>query len=222
MQKKKNIVLVDDHVIIRNGLKELIEKLGPYTVSQQFDDGSSFMAALPELSGKADLVIMDIRMDEMNGDEAMALLRERQPELPVLILTLSGDEELVIKLFRLGVRGYLSKSCNASEMRDALSEIFEKGYYHNDFLTYSLRHNTVPAKKSLQDEILQQLSPRERDFLKWVCHENEFTYGQIADKMAVQPRTVDGYREAVFEKFGIRSKTGLVLFVLKHKLFDLL
>ncbi|MEI6021637.1 MAG: helix-turn-helix transcriptional regulator, partial [Bacteroidota bacterium] len=66
------------------------------------------------------------------------------------------------------------------------------------------------------------LSPREKEFLKLVCHEKEYTYEQIADQMKVQHRTVDGYRESVFDKFGIKSKTGLVLFVLKHDLFQVL
>jgi DNA-binding CsgD family transcriptional regulator len=69
---------------------------------------------------------------------------------------------------------------------------------------------------------MDKLSPREKEFLKLVCHEKEYTYEQIADQMNITPRTVDGYRESIFEKFGIRSKTGLVLFVLKHKLFDVL
>lgn len=220
MEKKKNIVLVDDHIIIRDGLRELIEKLGPYSISHQFDNGASLIEALPEISKKADLIILDISMNGMSGDEAMAILHEQKCEIPVLILTLNDDEELVIRMFRLGARGFLQKSCTAAEMKAALGEIFEKGYYHNDFLTYSLRNSQAPPKKDPQQAILLQLSDREKEFLKWTCDEKELTYKEIADRMGVQPRTVDGYRESVFEKFDIRSKTGLVLFVLKHKLYE--
>lgn len=217
--EKKNIVLVDDHVIIRNGLKALIEKLGPYTVSQQFDNGQSMLDALP-LNPKADLIIMDINMPGMNGDELMAQLNARGFKIPVLILTLNEDTSLVIKLFRMGVRGYLPKNCSADTMKRALEELFRSGYFHNEFLTYSLQTNTSTSKKTEQEKILEQLSAREKEFLKLVCHEAEYTYEQIADKMNVQHRTVDGYRESVFDKFEIKSKTGLVLFILRHKLLD--
>jgi DNA-binding CsgD family transcriptional regulator len=89
-------------------------------------------------------------------------------------------------------------------------------------LTYSLRNNFGETKRPEYELILDQMSARERQFLKWVCHEDEYTYDQIASLMEVTARTVDGYRESLFDKFAIKSKTGLVLFVLKHKLFDLL
>jgi two-component system, NarL family, invasion response regulator UvrY len=141
-------------------------------------------------------------------------------KIPVLILTLNEDENLIIKLFRSGVRGYLKKNCTASSLKEALEAIFNGGYYHNEFLAYSLKNNAAPDRKSEQEKILEQVTQREKEFLKLVCHEKEYTYEQIADQMNVQPRTVDGYRESIFEKFAIKSKTGLVLFILRHKLLD--
>jgi two-component system invasion response regulator UvrY len=221
MTSIKNICLVDDHVIIRNGLVELIEKLGPYKITQQYDSGSVLLETFPP-KPEPDLIIMDISMPHMNGDEVMEQFKERGIKTPVLVLTLNDDDNLVIKLFRLGARGYLKKNCNASELKEALHQITGGGFYHNDFLTLSLQNNGVEGKKSEQEKIVEQLTAREREFLKLVCHEKEYTYEQIADEMKVQHRTVDGYRESIFEKFGIKSKTGLVLFILKYKLFDLL
>lgn len=216
---KKNIVLVDDHVIIRNGLKELIEKLGDYHVKDQFDNGPHFLHSLMD-ANHPDLVILDISMPDMNGDAVLEAMNQKEIKIPTLVLTLNDEDDMVIRMFRLGARGYLKKNCTASVLKDALQSIFDHGYYHNEFLTYSLQTNTAPAKKSERDLILEQLTPREKEFLKLVCDEKEYTYEQIADKMCVQPRTVDGYREAIFSKFGIKSKTGLVLFILKHKLAD--
>ncbi|HET7819788.1 MAG TPA: response regulator transcription factor [Bacteroidia bacterium] len=219
MENKKNIVLVDDHVVIRNGLKVLIEKLGPYTISHQFDNGQTLLDAIP-LNPPAELIVMDINMPGMNGDEVMEQLNAKQVQVPVLVLSLNEDSNTVIKLFRLGVRGYLPKNCSADTMKKALDEVFRNGYFHNEFLTYSLRTNAGAGKKTEQERILEQLTAREKEFLKLVCHEKEYTYEQIADQMNVQHRTVDGYRESVFNKFDIKSKTGLVLFILRHKLFD--
>lgn len=219
METKKNIILLDDHVIIRNGLKELIEKLGPFKISQQFDNGAELIASVSEKI-EADLIILDINMPGMNGDIVMERLNQKGLTTPVLILTVSDDEQMMVRLFRLGVRGYLKKNCESSELKRALNEIFLNGYYHNEFLTYSLKTSHNIHKKSGQEEILHQLSDREKEFLKLVCHENEYKYEQIADIMHVQHRTVDGYRESIFDKFGIKSKTGLVLFVLRHNLLE--
>lgn len=219
--EKKNIVLIDDHVIIRNGLKELIVKLGPYQVSAEYNNGHELLAALP-FKKSVDLMILDLSMPGITGDEVMAELVKRESKIPVLILTLNNEEDVIVKLFRMGVRGYLQKNCSASEFKTALEEIFRSGYYHNEFLTLSLQHQNNPKKKTEQDKIMDQLTAREKEFLKLVCHEKEYTYEQIADQMHVQHRTVDGYREDLFAKFGIKSKTGLVLFILKHNLFELL
>jgi len=221
MEAKKNIVLLDDHVIIRNGLKELIEKLGPYQITDQFEHGEDFLKFIVQ-KPDTDLIILDLNMPGMNGDEVMEQLNKLGIKIPALVLTVSDDEETIIKLFRLGVRGYLRKNCAAAELKIALNDIFKFGYYHNEFLTYSLRTNIFETKKTEQELILDQLTQREKEFLKLVCDENEYTYEQMADLMTLQPRTVDGLRESVFLKLKIKSKTGLVLFILKHKLFDYL
>lgn len=216
--KKRNIILADDHVIVRSGLKELIEKLGPYKVTQEFDNGKQVVEYL-RTSPSADLVIMDLTMPEMNGDEAVTILKAENIDVPILILTLNQDDQKIIKLFRAGVRGYLQKNCSAAMMKDAIESIFNVGYYHNEFLVHSLRSDEQKSRKTDREKLLEQMTDREREFLRLVCHEKEYTYEQIGDIMGVQHRTVDGYRESIFEKFGIRSKTGLVLFILRNELF---
>jgi two-component system invasion response regulator UvrY len=217
----KNIILVDDHVIVRNGLKELIEKLGSYKVMGEFDNGYSLLNALP-FKKEPDLIILDLNLPDMNGDVLLVELNSRQINIPILMLTLNTDEAIIVKLFRNGVRGYLQKDCSAQTLKSALEEIFRCGYYHNEFLSLSLKDDGISQKKTGEEKIMEQLTMREREFLKLVCHEKEYTYEQIADQMKVQHRTVDGYRESIFDKFGIKSKTGLVLFVLKHNLFKLI
>lgn len=218
-ETKKNIVLVDDHIIIRNGLKELIEKLGSYTVSHQFDGGTTFLEAWP-LQPAPDLIFMDLSMPGMTGDQVIEKMVQQQIKTPVLVLTLNEDEDMIVKLFRMGVRGYLKKNCTADVMKEALSEIFQKGYYHNEFLTYSLQAQDKKPKQPEYEFILSKISPREREFLKLACHEKEYTYKQIADQMGVSERTVDGYRQSVFEKFNIKSKTGLLMFVMRYNLYE--
>ena len=221
MTDRKSICLVDDHVVVRHGLAELIEKVGPYSVVHQYNHGGEFLDALP-LKPQVDVVVLDINMPVVDGKEVMRRLKELRFKTPVLVLTLNEDENAIIHVFRMGARGYLRKNCSARELTTALSDILGRGYYHNEFLALSLHNDESRQKKSEQEKILDQLTQREREFLKLVCDEREYTYDQIADQMKVQHRTVDGYRESIFEKFGIKSKTGLVLFVLKYKLLDAL
>lgn len=221
MKTQKNIVLVDDHVVVRTGLKELIQKLGTYQVCAEFDDGESLLKNFP-FETPVDLIILDLSLPCMNGDAVMRELNKKGNQIPVLILTLNSDEAVIIRLFRLGVRGYLQKNCTSAELKKAIEEIFTSGYYHNEFLTMSLQCDSDTRNKTEQEKLLDRLSERELEFLKLVCSEADYTYEQVADRMNVQRRTVDGYREGVFEKLGVKSKTGLVVFVLKNKLYDLL
>lgn len=216
---KRAFVLVDDHVIVRNGLKELIEKLGDFSVVAQFDSGTTFLDALP-ISPQPDLFILDLHMPGINGESVVEILKQKENTVPILILTLDSDEPTIIRLFRNGVRGFINKDCTAETLKKALDSIFATGYYHNEFLTLSLQNDSPKKQPTEQELILSQLTEKERLFLKLVCHEQEYTYEQIADQLAVTPRTVDGYRESLFDKFNIKSKTGLVLFVLKHQLMN--
>lgn len=219
MNELKRIILVDDHVIVRHGLKELIEKIGAYHVMSEFSSGIAYLQALPfEIA--PDLIVLDMNMPGMNGIEVVEAMKELSIQTPVLVLTLESDEKTIIKLFRNGVRGFLKKDCSTENFKMALQSIFQFGYYHNEFLTLSLQNEIPQSHKSESDLILEQLTDREKVFLKYVCDENEYTYEQIASLMFVQPRTIDGYRESIFSKFNIKSKTGLVLFVLKHHLID--
>ena len=213
MNKPVSIFLVDDHAVVRNGLKVLIEKMGNYVVTAEYDNGQELMNDIKQRN-EPDLIIMDLSMPVMDGSETINALIKENIDYPILVLTLETTEKTIIDLFRKGIRGYLPKSSKAAILRSAIDDIVHTGYYHNEMLTKALTTN-AGAKTELE-KITEQITDRERFFLELVCDEQEHTYEQIADLMKVSRRTVDGYREALFEKFSIRSKTGLVLFALKY------
>lgn len=216
MSHAVDIFLVDDHPIVRNGLKALVERLGNYKVTAEYDNGEELINDYP-FAAAPDLIIMDLAMPVMDGTETVIALRQKGSKIPVLVLTLETDERTIINLFRLGIRGYLPKSSTADVLRKAISDVMTTGYYHNEMLAKALQSNTDVVLDERQ-QVLSHVSQRERDFLKLVCDENEPTYEQIANMMEVSRRTVDGYRESLFTKFNIRSKTGLVLFAIKYGL----
>lgn len=213
-----SIFLVDDHTVVRKGLKELIECLGDYTITAEYASGKELIDALP-FPEPPDIIILDITMPVMDGKQVMEYFKEHDIQIPVLILTLDTSERTIIDLFRLGVRGYLPKNCSPEELKKAIDDVSTTGYYHNELLSKALSNETATADNE-REKIMAQLTRRELDFLQLVCNEEEYTYEQMADILGVHVRTVDGYRKAMFEKFNIRSKTGVVLFAIKYKLAD--
>ena len=215
-----SLVLVDDHVIVRSGLKSLIQEMGEYAVTQEYSNGKHFIEALPNLQ-HPDIIIMDLGMPEMDGEETMRWMQVNYPQLKVLILTWDTNERKIIELFRLGVRGYLLKNCTADNLKKAIDDTYETGYYHTELLQSALMKDHQAQDTDIKAQIEKKITPREQFFLDLVCNKQEYTYDQMADLMKVHRRTIDGYRESLFEKFNIKSKTGLVLFAIKHGLVAL-
>jgi DNA-binding NarL/FixJ family response regulator len=222
MKKNVSIFLVDDHTIVRNGIKELIERIGDYEVIAQFDNGQELVDAIDN-GDRADIIIMDLAMPVMDGKEAARQLRDRNTDIPVLILTIDSTEKTIIELFKLGVRGYLPKNCTAEVLRKAIDDITNTGYYHNDLLIKALQSDEKGGarRNDEKQKVLKLITERERVFLELVCSEEEYTYEQMADILKVHRRTIDGYRESLFDKFNIKSKTGLVLFAIKYGLVEI-
>lgn len=219
-QKKHSVFLVEDHVIVRNGLKELIENMGDYSITAEFDNGKQLVNKITELT--PDMIIMDLTMPVMDGLATMKWLKQHKIPFPVLILTLDTSDRTVIELYKAGAKGYLPKTCTAETLKKAIDDILETGYYHSEMLSNALMKREPPKPRhSAGEGILSDFSERELEFLQLVCDKQEFTYEQIAKIMFVHRRTVDSYREALFSKFNIKSKTGLVLFAIKHGIISL-
>lgn len=220
-EKLPSIILVDDHVVVRNGLAELIDLMGKYQVVGQYSNGSELLDALSSDGfEQPDIILLDLNMPVMNGEQCVRELASRGVKIPVLILSLNTDDPTIVRLYKLGVCGYLSKDCTASKLREAIDDVLQRGFHHSDILHKALMaRDPEPSKEvAVREEVVKKLSQRELEFLRLVCHEAEYTYDQMAKMIGVSKRTVDGYREAIFEKFGIKSKTGLVLFATRYQL----
>lgn len=216
MEKQYSIVLVEDHVIVRNGFKELLEHMGNYRVIGEFDHGRQLIDNLNKI--EPDIIIMDLTMPVMDGQATMAWLKKNDVDIPVLILTLDTSDSAIIELYRSGVRGYLPKTCTAETLKKAIDDIITTGYYHNELLSNALMKKGLKSPREEREAILAQFSDREMEFLQLVCNKEEYTYERMASIMGVHRRTIDNYRESLFKKFDIKSKTGLVLFAIKHGL----
>jgi DNA-binding NarL/FixJ family response regulator len=212
-----NVCIIDDHKIVRQGLIELLEKLGHIKVIYEFESGVDFLNALP-LPEKVDIYILDYSMPELNGIEVLKQLEEREDEYRVLLLTQHFDEHIINEAYTFGARGFLNKNCTAHDLKYAINNIVTIGYNNVSEILKRVK-NYEETNRSQQKKTIE-LSAREHEFLTLVCNENEFTYEQMAEKMSLSVKSLEGYRAAIFDRYGIKSKVGLVLFSFKNKLTE--
>lgn len=212
---KITIGIIDDHKIVRQGLKELLEKMDLYQVTHEFESGDVFLEALP-LNNTPDLFILDYSMPNMNGIEVLQKLEKNYSEYKVLLLTQHFDEQIIDDAYHHGARGFLHKNCTAQELKSAIDNIVKIGYNNVTEILKRIRNYDSEAEKDIQQAI--NLSKRELEFLTLVCDERELTYEQMAEIMCLSVKSIESYRTALFDRFNIKSKVGLVLFSFKYKL----
>ena len=211
------ICIIDDHKIVRQGLKELLEKMSDYKVISEFDSGTALLQALPPQE-VPDLFILDYSMPGMNGVEVIKAMHDYNPDYKILLLTQHFEESIIDAAYHYGARGFLHKNCTAQELRYAIDNIKKIGYNNITEILKRVRNYSLQEPKS--DRPAVNLSQRELEFLALVCHESEYTYEQMADIMGLSVKSVEAQRSALFDRFGIRSKVGLVLFSHKYRLTE--
>jgi two-component system invasion response regulator UvrY len=216
MNNNRKVVLVDDHILLRNGLASLVSDLG-YTVAYECDNGKQLMAKVPE-DPDLDLVLMDINMPGMDGFETTLWLKDNYPLINVIALSMFDDEISIIRMLKNGARGYILKDIRPRELKAAMESVLEKGFYYSDMVSGRLLHAIGDQQDSEDVTGTLKLKKRDLDFLKLAC--SELTYKEIARKMNLSPRTIDGYREEMFQRLGVKSRVGLVLFVVKSRIVN--
>jgi DNA-binding NarL/FixJ family response regulator len=214
MNKTTTLALADDHALLRKGLASLLEDLG-YTILFEANNGEEFLQQM-QAHEAPDVVLMDINMPQMDGYDTTLWLKRNAPLTKVLALSMYDDEAAIIRMLRNGARGYILKDSDPSELKAAIESLVHKGFYHSELVTgkliHTINHMDEPEHSSAKE--LLGLNERELEFLKLAC--TEMTYKEIADKMCLSPRTIDGYRDQLFEKLNIKSRVGLVIFSVKN------
>jgi two-component system invasion response regulator UvrY len=214
------VAMADDHTMLRQGLANMIESFGDYKVTLQASNGKELIQHIDPLK-LPDVALLDISMPEMNGFETAAYLHQHYPSIKVLAVSMMDNETAIIRMIKNGARGYVLKDAEPSELRQALYDVVNKGYYYSDLVTGKLifNMNRQGADEQSSAGRSEHITDKELEFLKYVC--TELTYKEIADRMHVSPRTVDGYRDVLFEKLGVKTRTGLAMYVVKRGLVEL-
>lgn len=214
MSDRKYIAIADDHTMFRKGLAVLINLFPGYQVLFEVGNGKEL---IQKLDGRQlpDIILMDINMPEMDGYAATEWLHMNHPEVKVLALSTMDAETAIIKMIRSGAKGYVLKDADPSELKLAFEEVFSRGYFYNELVTRKVLHavnQLVDAKNTVST--FAKLTEREIEFLKLTC--TELAYKEIADKMNVSVRTVEGYRDALCEKLDLKTRVGLAMYAIKN------
>lgn len=210
------VALADDHKLVRHALVELVNSIDGFNVILDVNNGQELLEELSDTrSSLPDLVLIDINMPIMDGYRTMEYMSLNFPQVKCMALSVEDSEEAIIRMLRLGAKGYLLKDTDTPQFKIAMEEVILRGFYHSELVSSTLLRSIKRPLKARTVPIIHFMS-RELEFLDLVC--TELTYKEIAEHMGLSPRTVDGYRDSLFEKLGVKSRTGLVMYAIKNSL----
>jgi DNA-binding NarL/FixJ family response regulator len=210
---KKTIVIVDDHILIAKALQSIISNFNSFEVLYESENGKELQEKFEHKSNIPNIVLLDISMPIMNGFETAAWISKHHPNVLIMALSMQDDEQSVIKMIKNGSKGYLLKNTHPVELETALNTLVKNGSYYPDWVTGTLCANLIKNQMLNKSDI--NFSEREKEFLKYTI--TELTYREIADKMCCSPRTVEGYRDNLFEKLELKTRVGLAVFAMKNE-----
>lgn len=218
MNNKIKVALVDDHVLLRKGLASLITNLG-YEVHLECNNGRDLVNKI-DGNNLPDVILMDINMPVMNGYETTLWLTKNLPLPKVLALSMYDNEISIIRMIKNGARGYIIKDTEPMVLKNAIDSVVDKEFYYSEMVTGRLLHRILQMDED--DDCNQQiskLSEKEIILLKYACE--ELTYKEIADRMGLSPKTIDGHRDELFKKLDVKSRVGLVIFAIRNGLVEI-
>ncbi|MBO9730846.1 MAG: response regulator transcription factor [Chitinophaga sp.] len=208
-----NIGIADDHQLFLKSLSLLISGFKGFHIVAEAVNGKEMIDKLSQLPHPPDILLLDVNMPVMDGASTTAAVLKLYPTVKIVALSMKDNDATIIEMLKAGCCAYLLKDIHPTELEKALREIHTTGVYYNDASNVNYR------RLLLQSEQKQTLTDREREFLSLAC--SDLTYKAIAAKMNVTERTVDGYREILFNKLNVQSRTGMVLEALRRQLVTL-
>lgn len=214
---KIRLAIADDYKIFRDGLKVGMCEDENLEVLLEAENGQELLTALKKTT--VDVILMDLKMPVMDGMEATKEVRKHFPDVKILVVTMYDDEKFIIHLMENGANGYLLKNAEPDEIIKAIYTVVETGYYFNDLVNKALLKRLVMKgnlKPSFNNNI--EFTERELEVLKLICEEK--TAVEIGKEIFLSPRSVEGIRERLIDKIGVRNTAGLVIFALKQGIIN--
>ncbi|HLO46434.1 MAG TPA: response regulator transcription factor [Leadbetterella sp.] len=218
--KTIKIAIADDQVLFRKGMINIINGFQDMEIIMEASDGDAFLDNLRAIPEQPDIAILDLSMPKLNGIDTTKIIHEKYPDIKIIILSVYSEDRFVTHLMELGVNAYLFKNVEPSEVEKAIQAVLEKDFYFNEAFLTAMRKRMTGKKPRLliQDNIPSLLTQRELDVLDLIC--KQYTAQEIGEKLFISTRTVDGHRNNLLEKTGMKNTAGLVVFSIKNNLID--
>jgi len=216
-----NVALVDDQVLFREGIASLIKNEAGFVLTIEADNGLDFLSKLKAMDELPDILLMDMEMPGMDGMQLNDELRKTFPSIKVIVLSVHAGERLMARMIHAGACGYLLKNCNKEELLNAILSVFNNGFYITPGVLKAIQSPAANAKGITNIQSIPiDISQREKEVLQLICE--EFSNAEIAEKLFISVRTVDGHRNNLLAKTGCHNTAGLVLFAVKHRIFEVI
>jgi len=219
MQSSIKIAIVDDQHLFRNILATTLGMDARMNIIQESENGNIFLRYLATGTLLPDIAIIDMSMPEMNGIELTQILQQNYPEIKVIILSVNYRDRLIAKTIDSGASAYLNKNCDLSTLKLAIESVYNTGFYIDSPTLRAIRDMSgkIDRKKDIETT---DLTKREKEVLVMICQ--EFANTEIADKLFLSVRTVEGHRNNLLLKTGCKNTAGLVVYAVKNGLFEVL
>jgi len=202
-----SIALAEDYQLYRKGLRLSINAFKDCAVDMEAENGAQLIEALSVTEKLPDICILDISMPCMDGYETLKHIKSRWPQIKTIMLSMHYNEYAIIKSFRDGANAFLPKEVNDDELQRAILDVYHKGMYHTD------ADGTYMKMQLMKEGINTNMTEREIDFLRHIC--GDYSYQQIAELMHVSPRTIDSYRDSLFKKLKVATRSALAVFAIE-------
>ncbi len=214
---KKTIAIADDHLLVAKAVSSIVNNFDNFEVLYEVENGAVLQEKFKVAKNIPDIVLLDVSMPIMDGYATATWLKEQHPAVLVMALSVQDDDNSIIKMVKAGAKGYMHKNVHPIELERALQTLISQGLYYPDWAMSKVIASLAGDTKGYGDELA--LNDREKEFLTYVC--TELTYKEISEKMFCSPRTVESYRDSLFEKLNVKTRVALALFSVKiglHKL----
>lgn len=209
------VLLADDHKIVREGLRRIIEESGEMEVVAEAADGNEAISRT--LDTRPDVAVVDISMPGMDGLEVVAQLKALAPSMPVLILTMHDEEQYVVRAVESGAMGYVTKQAAPEQLVDAVKKLYAGGLYLTEKASEALALRVIKGDKFKSDA--ESLSMRELQVLRKLALGQ--TNHEIADSYHLSVKTVDTYRSRILKKLNLRNNAELSRFAMQNKIIQI-